>query len=89
VTLRGFAPDGRGTAWTVNGTGIDANTGTAPVQTSGVKWARQASDETNGRFERGGPAEVTLTSAALGSLSATFDYTFPAHSVTSLEIGGK
>jgi hypothetical protein len=86
ITLRGFVPSGAGTAWVLNGAGIDANTGTRPAQTGGVQWARQASAEPGGRFERGGPGEVTLTSATVGKIASTFEYSFPAHSVTSLEI---
>ena len=89
MMLKGFTPAGSGTAWTLNGTGIDANTGPAPIQVAGVKWARQAADAANGRFERGGPNEVTLTSAPLAKVASTFEYSFPAHSVTSLEIRGK
>jgi alpha-N-arabinofuranosidase len=89
LTLKGFTPAGIGTAWTLNGAGIDANTGSAPVQAAGVRWARQASDAANGRFERGGPTEVTLTSLPLAKVAATFEYSFPAHSVTSLEIRGQ
>jgi alpha-N-arabinofuranosidase len=89
LTLRGFTPAGSGTAWTLNGSSIDANTGTRPLQTPGATWAPQASDAVNGRFDRGGPEEVTLTLAPFGKVASTFAYTFPAHSVTSLEIRGK
>ena len=86
IDIRGGHPSGTGTAWTLNGTGIDANTGTQPFQAPGVHWAKQASDETNPRFERGSPDEVTVTSSKLSSVASDFDYTFPAHSVTAIEL---
>ena len=85
IALRGFTPANTATAWVLNGTGIDANTGTRPAGGPGAHWAPQASADPGGRFDRGGPGEVTLTSVAVPNVSANFDYTFPAHSVTSLE----
>jgi alpha-N-arabinofuranosidase len=89
IRLRGFQPQGKATAWVLNGTGIDANTGTSPVAVPGVKWVRQATDESNPHFERGGAGEIEVTSALLQRTGESFEYTFPAHSVTSLEIGGR
>ncbi|MEO7142885.1 MAG: hypothetical protein ABI165_05215, partial [Bryobacteraceae bacterium] len=89
IQLHGFEPSGNATQWVFNGTGIGANLGSTPVAVPGVKWARQAVDEKNPRFDRGGPGEIHLTSAPLGNVSASFEYAFPAHSVTSLEIGGR
>jgi alpha-N-arabinofuranosidase len=86
ISISGREPAGSGTAWTLNGAGIDANTGTHFFQAPGVKWAKQATDEVNPRFDRGGPDEVTVTSKDLTGLAANFAYTFPAHSVSALEI---
>jgi alpha-N-arabinofuranosidase len=86
VSVTGRRPATRGTAWTLNGTGIDANTGTQLFQARGVRWARQASDSENPRFESGAPDQVAVTSKEVGGLGASFTYTFPAHSVTALEI---
>jgi alpha-N-arabinofuranosidase len=89
VAISGFIPNGTGTSWTLNGTGIDANTGTELFQAPGVRWAKQAGDEPNPRIDRGGPDEVTVTSAPLSGLRSTFEYTFPPHSVTALELHGR
>jgi len=86
ISVSGRKPAGEGAVWVLNGTGIDANTGTHPFQPSGMKWAQQASDDANPRFDSGGPGEVTLGSQNLTGLAASFRYTFPAHSVTAMEI---
>jgi alpha-N-arabinofuranosidase len=84
ISLRGFNPAADGTAWTLNGTGIDAHTGTRPVPAAGIKGQASA-----GRFDRGGLDEVTLTSTAVRDIATTFEYSFPAHSVTSIAIRGQ
>jgi alpha-N-arabinofuranosidase len=86
IVLHDFTPSAAARAWVLNGTGIDANTGTHPSPAAGGRWAAQASSGRDGRFDRGGPQEVTLTSSAVTNVAATFEYVFPAHSVTSLEI---
>src|SRR5262249_8170224 len=86
ITLRGFNPSRSGSAWVLNGTAIDANTGTRPREVAGSRMPPQASAEPGGRFDRGGPGEVTLTSEAITNVAPSFEYVFPAHSVTSLEI---
>jgi alpha-N-arabinofuranosidase len=84
ITISGRRTDGSATAWTLNGAGIDANTGTQLFQPR--RWAKQASDEINPRFESGGPEQVAVTSTKVGGVAPSFEYTFPAHSVTALEI---
>jgi alpha-N-arabinofuranosidase len=86
IALGGFKPDGGGSVWTLNGTGIDANTGTKMPR--GIEYARPIEAQPNPRFSKGSPEEVTLSSKPLQGASAAFEYTFPAHSVTSLEIRG-
>jgi alpha-N-arabinofuranosidase len=86
ISISGHRPTGGGTAWTLNGTGIDANTGTQLFQGSGAHWGKQTSDEVNPRFDSGGPDEVTVISKPLSGVAASFAYTFPAHSVTAMEI---
>ncbi|MGH9665869.1 MAG: alpha-L-arabinofuranosidase C-terminal domain-containing protein, partial [Bryobacteraceae bacterium] len=89
IQLHGFQPGGNATQWVLNGTGIGANTGSKPVAVPGIRWAKQAEDSKNPRFDRGGPGEIKLTSSPLSNTGESFEYTFPAHSVTSLEIGGR
>jgi alpha-N-arabinofuranosidase len=54
ISVTGRRPNGAGTAWTLDGAGIDANTGTQLFQAPGVHWARQAADEANPKFGQGG-----------------------------------
>jgi alpha-N-arabinofuranosidase len=86
IRISGFKPDGRGTARTLHGTGIDANTGTQLPR--GVDWRRQAEAQPNPRFYQGKPEEVGVASTPLTGASADFEYTFLPHSVTSLELRG-
>jgi alpha-N-arabinofuranosidase len=81
ISFHGFQPAG-GTAWTLTGTGLDAHTGTRPI--NAAAWGRQAEDEVNPRFAAGGPGEVHVTSAPVPVGAAPLGYRFPPHSVTAL-----
>jgi alpha-N-arabinofuranosidase len=85
LSIAGFAPASSAVSWTLNGTGVDANTGTHPLQTPGVNWAPQAEDPLNPQFDNGGPGQVTVTQAA-PQVGLQFMYRFPAHSVTALQL---
>ncbi len=84
ISLPGFKPAKHATAWTLNGTGLDANTGTGIIQAPGLHVPRQQEDPTNPRFYKGGEGEITFGSSPLDVVGAKFTYRFPAHSVTSL-----
>ena len=84
IVLRGFEPASTGTAWTLTGTSVDANTGTVPLRLPGLSLGRQAEDPQSPRFSRGGPDEITMASSSLTGLGKAFTYLFPPHSVTSL-----
>jgi alpha-N-arabinofuranosidase len=84
VSIRAFPALAAGTAWTMEGTGIDAHTGTTPLRVPGLPWASQAADAPASRFLRGGSSEVTLASRPIGGLGGRFTYVFPPRSVTSL-----
>jgi alpha-N-arabinofuranosidase len=84
ITLANFVPRGDAGSWTLNGTGIDANTGTDVFRAPSIKWARQEEDRENPRFSKGAPGEVAVTAGKLAGLAASFEYVFPAHSVTAL-----
>ncbi len=49
--------------------------------------ARQATDGANGRFERSGPDDLKTERRTLDRIRDTTEYSFPPHSVVSLEIG--
>jgi alpha-L-arabinofuranosidase len=85
LSIGGFVPESSGVSWTLNGTGIDANTGTHPLQSPGVYWAPQAEDPLNPQFDNGGPGQVTVTQAN-PEVALQFTYRFPAHSVTVLQL---
>jgi alpha-N-arabinofuranosidase len=86
--IAGFDPHG-GVAWTLNGTGLDANTGTKVIRAPGIHLARQKEDEQNPRFAKGGPGEVTLVSRPFPVEGARFSYRFPPHSATALVLRAK
>ena len=86
IKLRGFHPRSVGTAWTLEGTGIDAHPGTAPFRVEGKRWVRPAVARVNPRFNRGGPQEVTLSAKPVRDIQPVFSYVFPPYSVTSLEM---
>jgi alpha-L-arabinofuranosidase len=86
ITLQGRRAAGDGIAWTLNGPSIDANTGTELFQAPKVKWASQVKDDVNSHFDSGSPDQVRITSNSLSVSGTAFEYEFPAHSVTSLEI---
>ena len=83
IDLAGFPAKSKATVWQLNGTAIDANTGTQLAQNPNVHWGKQASVA---RFDQGSPSEVHVTQSALQVGDGKFSYEFPAHSVTSLEI---
>jgi alpha-N-arabinofuranosidase len=84
IALRDFYATGQATAWTLTGTGIDANTGT---ELPG-DYVPQTAAEPNGRFHQGGPGEVWVSSTDLTVSGSCFSYEFPPHSVTALVIRG-
>ena len=86
ITVRGFSPASDGTAWTLDGTGIDANTGTTPIRPPGMVWGKQIEDKQNPRLYKGGPGEITLVSSPVTGIKAQFNYRLPPHSVTALEL---
>jgi alpha-L-arabinofuranosidase len=86
IKLTGFGAAAEATAWTLNGSGIDANTGTAPLRLPGTTPPRQAGYGLDARIDKGGPGEVALNSAKVEGIGEVFRYRFPAHSVTSLEL---
>jgi hypothetical protein len=84
IALRGFSSTGA-TAWTLNGTALDANSGT-DLPAGFVAQAEAAPD---GRFGQGGPGEtwVLSTNPAVSGSCVTFE--FPPHSVTALVLTGQ
>jgi alpha-L-arabinofuranosidase len=85
--VNGFRPSGSGVAWLLNGTGIDANTGTQWPLIAFFSPSPPAVDTLNPQFWFGSPSAVTLINRTIPSgFAQTFTYTFPAHSVTSLQL---
>jgi alpha-N-arabinofuranosidase len=84
ISLQNFAPAASGTVYTLNGSAIDANTGTQLPQIPGLNWAPQAVAAPDGRFNFGGPEEVRVSTSAITGVSNSFTYSFPAHSVTTI-----
>jgi hypothetical protein len=86
IDIAGFAVAGPATAWTLNGTALDANPGTQLPVYVGAPWAQQAGIVPGSRIDDGGPGEVGITSSEVFFSGSSFSYEFPAHSVTSLVI---
>ncbi|UCE59445.1 MAG: hypothetical protein JSU63_18625 [Phycisphaerales bacterium] len=87
ISIEGFRPRSSAQAWTLRGSGPDANTGTdLPKLPTGWAWGKQTEVEPYRRFHSGGPGEVTLSSASFDGAAEVFTYTFPAFSVTSIEL---
>ena len=84
INLGTVYPTGLGTAWTLQGTAADSNTGTDPI--AGVTTAPQAHLSAGSRFYAGSATEVQLTGRGVSPVASTFSYMFPAASLTSLEI---
>lgn len=84
VSLGGFVPADQATTWTLNGTGLDANTGTGIIHVPGLVVPPQRQDSQNPRFFKGGDKEITFESSPLRVAGGQFTYRFPAHSATSI-----
>jgi len=83
IDLAGFKPGAKGSAFVLTGSGIDANTGTELFKAPGMKWAKQASDAKNPRFDKGGPNEISVTSQ-IAPAGPGFEFKFKKHSVTAI-----
>jgi alpha-N-arabinofuranosidase len=84
IELKAFVPASSATAWTLNGAGIDANTGTKPLRIPGMVWGKQMEDPRNPRYSKGGPGEISFASSMVSGVKQQFSYLFPPHSVTAL-----
>ena len=82
-TLSRSAP---GLARTLRATALDAHTGTTPLSSTGIQVAYQARDFWNSRFSWGSPNEVYVETVPLTTQTSRFVFTFPAMSLTTLEI---
>ena len=89
INLHDFVPAGQATAWILNGTGLDANTGTGIIRAPGVQPPRQAEDPQNPRFYKGAESEITFNSSEFKITGANLSYRFPAHSATSIVLTRK
>jgi len=84
ISLRGFTPAGQGEVWTLNGAGLDANTGTGIIKVPGMKVPVQAENPENPRLSKGGRNEITFRSSPISATGPELTYRFPAHSATSI-----
>lgn len=84
IIIRGFVPSSQATAWTLNGAGLDANTGTGIIKVPGLRVLTQAEDPQNPRFYKGAESEITFRSSDVKIVGPEFTYPFPAHSATSI-----
>ncbi len=83
LKIEGFRPQPQAEQHLLNGTAIDANTGTGIIAVPGLHLPPQAEDGPAGRFRQGSPSEITITDSSVPA-GAAMEHTFPAHSVTAL-----
>jgi alpha-N-arabinofuranosidase len=87
--VNGFVAEGSVQAWTLNGIQPDSNTGTTTYSTVPPgTYADQTVYQPNGRFNLGGPGEITLTSSPVLATGRCIYVELPAHSMTALLISG-
>ncbi len=89
LSFIGMEAERNGRLWTLNGTGIDANTGTELPFQKEMGWVRQAESISNPRFYNGAPGEVSITKSGVALSPRGLEYSFPPHSITAIEIRRK
>ncbi len=85
ISLGTFDPSHVAESFTLNGPGIDAHTGTQLPEIPGLKWGRQATALPKPSFDLPDGGNVRIRTVKT-QVAQSFEYTFPAHSVTSLRI---
>jgi alpha-L-arabinofuranosidase len=86
IQIKDFVPKQEGTSWILGGVSIDSHTGSKVIAVPGLKWGKQVKDGKGGRFDDGSMNEVTLSAYPIDDASTQFSFTFPKHSVTSIEL---
>jgi alpha-N-arabinofuranosidase len=89
IQLKNFVPEQAATSWILGGVNIDSHTGSKVIAVPGLKWGKQARDASGGRFDDGSMNEVTLKPYPIDNADKQFTFTFPKHSVTSIELKRK
>jgi alpha-N-arabinofuranosidase len=89
VSLAGYAPQASARVYTLNAPAADSNTNTDMSLATGVNWAKQAQIQPNSRFYNSNPADVGIQQSTFNNVGTSFDYTFPAHSVTVIAIDAR
>ncbi|PKG93200.1 hypothetical protein [Paraglaciecola sp. MB-3u-78] len=89
IQLKDFVPKQDATSWILGGVDIDSHTGSKVIAVPGLKWGKQAKGSKNGRFDYGSMNEVTLNPYPIDDAAIKFNFTFPKHSVTSIELKRK
>lgn len=88
LQLAGFTPSGAADVWTLTGPAMDANNGDDLLDIPGLTWAEQAHASTGSQFEAGAPGTIAISHGVWAHPRDGAVYTFPARSVTCLEIAG-
>jgi alpha-N-arabinofuranosidase len=85
VSFTGYCAQKSATLRTLNGTALDANTGTQPATNLGVKWAAQAVEAPDGQINHGGPDQIWISTQTVPVTGCSAEFDFPAHSVTAVQ----
>jgi alpha-L-arabinofuranosidase len=88
ISFPGFCSQPVAKSWTLNGTALDANTGTQLWDADGSPRTEQTSVQPDGRFYLGGDGEITVNESDFMTNGDSLSLPFPAHSVTALELTG-
>jgi alpha-N-arabinofuranosidase len=86
VSFAGYCAQRSATLWTLNGTALDANTGTQPSTNLGVVWAAQAAEAPDGQINNGGPDQIWISTQTVPVTGCSAQFDFPAHSVTAVQV---
>lgn len=86
MAIAGLRASGTATVRTLQGTGIDAHTGTQLPSPEKFGWVAQAKASVNPKFDQGMPGQVGIQTRTISGIGSSFNYTFPPASVTALEI---
>lgn len=84
IKIDGFQPAPNGKAWELTADSLDANNG--EDLDPRLPWTHQAQAPQGSRYQEGHPGAVLPKERTVGGLSSSFYYTFPAKSVTVLEM---
>jgi alpha-N-arabinofuranosidase len=86
ISASGIGAFSTGTRWTLTGKSLDSHTGTQLQKIPGLTWAEQKSMAGQGSFNASDKANVEVVEDSFIVQAPVAHITFPAHSVTAVEL---